>query len=78
MALIAAVEDSNLFHRGGREGLGLAQTQASAFLAAGGVGRANWRAPAIAMHRAFMERNLSPGGCADLLAMALFVDRMET
>jgi triphosphoribosyl-dephospho-CoA synthase len=26
------------------------------------------------VHEAFVARNLSPGGCADLLAMTLFVD----
>jgi triphosphoribosyl-dephospho-CoA synthase len=29
------------------------------------------------IHQAFVSRNLSPGGSADLLAMALFVDRLE-
>jgi triphosphoribosyl-dephospho-CoA synthetase len=31
----------------------------------------------IAIHRAFVARNLSPGGCGDLLAMTLFVDHLE-
>lgn len=29
-------------------------------------------------HRAFVARRLSPGGAADLLAMSLFVEAMET
>jgi triphosphoribosyl-dephospho-CoA synthase len=29
------------------------------------------------LHHAFVARNLSPGGAADLLAMTLFVDRIE-
>ena len=33
----------------------------------GGVGGANWRAAAEAVHRAFVARRLSPGGSADLL-----------
>jgi triphosphoribosyl-dephospho-CoA synthase len=77
MALIAAVADTNLLHRAGAEGLAFARAHASAFLEAGGVGRPDWRERAVAMHRAFVARNLSPGGCADLLAMALFVDRLE-
>jgi triphosphoribosyl-dephospho-CoA synthase len=77
MALIAAVDDTNLLHRGGLAGLEFARARARAFLAAGGVGRANWRAQATAMHRDFVARNLSPGGCADLLAMALFAGRLE-
>ena len=34
-------------------------------------------AEAEAVHRAFVARNLSPGGSADLLAMTLFVDGLE-
>ena len=74
MALIAEVEDTNLLYRGGLDGLAFAQARATEFLATGGVGRDDWRARATAMHRAFTVRRLSPGGCADLLAMALFVD----
>ncbi len=77
MALIAAVGDTNLLHRGGADGLAFAQEEAGAFLAQGGVGARGWRARARAIHAAFVAKNLSPGGCADLLAMALFIDRME-
>jgi triphosphoribosyl-dephospho-CoA synthase len=77
MTLIASVVDTNLLHRGGAEGLRFAQASASAFLAQGGVACPGWRARALAIHRAFVARNLSPGGSADLLAMALFVERLE-
>lgn len=77
MALIADVDDTNLLHRGGPAGLHFAQASASAFLAAGGIVSPGWRERATGIHRAFVERNLSPGGSADLLAMALFVDRLD-
>ncbi|WP_316228101.1 triphosphoribosyl-dephospho-CoA synthase MdcB [Bradyrhizobium sp. SZCCHNR3015] len=77
MALIADVNDTNLLHRGGPTGLHFAQASASAFLAAGGIESPGWRERATGIHRAFVERNLSPGGSADLLAMALFVDRLD-
>ncbi len=77
MTLIANVADTNLLHRGGPEGLRFAQASASVFLAAGGVASAGWRRRAVDIHHAFVARNLSPGGSADLLAMALFVDRLE-
>jgi triphosphoribosyl-dephospho-CoA synthase len=77
MALIATVVDTNLLHRGGAEGLSFAQACACAFLASGGVGCPGWRGRAVEIHRAFVARNLSPGGAADLLAMALLVDRLE-
>lgn len=76
VALIAAVGDTNLLHRGGLDGLAFAQRAAGAFLAAGGVGQPGWRRKALRIHDMFVVRNLSPGGCADLLAMALFVDAL--
>jgi triphosphoribosyl-dephospho-CoA synthase len=75
-ALIAAVEDTNLLHRGGIAGLRFAQQATRAFLRQGGVGQVGWRHHAEAIHRAFVERRLSPGGAADLLAMSLFVSAL--
>lgn len=76
-ALIAAVSDTNLLHRGGAEGMRYAADAASTFLLHGGVGTPGWRARAANVHAAFVARRLSPGGCADLLAMTLFVDALE-
>jgi triphosphoribosyl-dephospho-CoA synthase len=76
-ALIAAVSDTCLLHRGGPEGLHFAGAAAAAFLAQGGVGAPDWRRRAATVHAAFVARGLSPGGCADLLAMTLFVDALE-
>ena len=75
-ALLAAMEDTNLLHRGGAEGLGDAREAARDFLLAGGVGRADWLAHAVAVHRRFVARRLSPGGSADLLAATIFLDRL--
>lgn len=77
-ALIASLEDTNLLHRGGPEGLHFAQHSARRFLADGGVGQPHWRVRAMDVHRGFVERRLSPGGAADLLAMSLFVQATET
>jgi triphosphoribosyl-dephospho-CoA synthase len=76
-ALIAAVEDTNLLHRGGLAGLRYARRAARGFLDQGGVGSPGWRERAEAVHESFMARRLSPGGSADLLAMTLFVDADE-
>ncbi len=72
-ALIAALEDTNLLHRGGLDGLRFARDAARAFLDAGGVRRPGWRDHARLVHEGFVARRLSPGGSADLLAMTLFV-----
>ncbi|MGK8205654.1 triphosphoribosyl-dephospho-CoA synthase MdcB [Burkholderia cenocepacia] len=76
-ALIAALDDTNLLHRGGQAGLDFARAAARAFVARGGVRARDWRLRAAAAHRAFVARRLSPGGAADLLAMSVFVDALE-
>nr|WP_051396591.1 triphosphoribosyl-dephospho-CoA synthase MdcB [Bradyrhizobium elkanii] len=76
-ALIAAVEDTNLLHRGGLDGLLFARRVARQFLGRGGVGAPDWQERARAIHESFVVRRLSPGGSADLLAMTLFVDAHE-
>jgi len=77
-ALIAALEDTNLLHRGGLPGLRFARRAARNFLAEGGVRRPDWRARARSVHESFVARRLSPGGSADLLAMTLFIDSRES
>jgi triphosphoribosyl-dephospho-CoA synthase len=77
-ALIASVWDTNLLHRGGADGMRYATEAAASFLSQGGVCAPDWRARAAAVHAAFVARRLSPGGCADLPAMTLFVDALES
>jgi triphosphoribosyl-dephospho-CoA synthase len=77
-ALLASMEDTNLLHRGGSAGLRFAQEQAAGFLRQGGVEQEQWRERAAVVHRAFIARRLSPGGCADLLAITLFLDALDT
>jgi triphosphoribosyl-dephospho-CoA synthase len=76
-ALIAALEDTNLLHRGGLAGLRFARREACGFLDEGGVATPDWRARARSIHEHFVTRRLSPGGSADLLAMTLFVEANE-
>jgi triphosphoribosyl-dephospho-CoA synthase len=76
-ALIATVEDTNLLHRGGIEGLSFAHRATRSFLDMGGVCTPDWRPRAKSIHESFVARRLSPGGSADLLAMTLFVDAHE-
>ena len=76
-AILASMEDTNLLHRGGAVGLHYAQEAAIRFLEQGGIEHADWRERAVAVHRAFVVRRLSPGGCADVLAVTLFLDALE-
>lgn len=77
-ALIAGIADTNILHRGGAEGLAFAQRRAEDFLLRGGVGAAGWHEAAAGIHGEFVQRRLSPGGAADMLAMSLFVQGLDT
>ena len=76
-SLIAALEDTNLLYRAGPSGLSYAKLAAAAFIGRGSVGRFDWRVDAAALHARFTARRLSPGGAADLLAVSLFLRRVE-
>lgn len=71
--LAANLEDTNLIHRGGIAGSQFARQRARNFLESGGVSNPDWEKLARQIHREFIERNLSPGGAADLLAATLFI-----
>ena len=72
-ALMESAEDSNVIFRGGTDAATFVRRSASEFLSAGGCARDGWFARAEELHREFIRRNLSPGGCADLLAGTLLV-----
>jgi triphosphoribosyl-dephospho-CoA synthase len=66
-----------LLYRGGRVALRKAQTGARAVLAAGGNGTAVGRRALQSLEAALLRHNASPGGSADLLAAALFLDALD-
>ena len=74
---MAELDDTNLVHRGGLQGLRDAQSLARNFLAEGGGLVADAPSRAARVHATFVERRLSPGGAADLLAAACWVERVE-
>jgi triphosphoribosyl-dephospho-CoA synthase len=72
-AIMAELQDTNLLHRGGAEGLAFVQNAARLFLDAGGVFARDWRQRALDLHGDCVALHLSPGGAADCLAAAWFV-----
>ncbi|MDQ0455657.1 triphosphoribosyl-dephospho-CoA synthase MdcB [Rhizobium paknamense] len=76
-AIMAVLNDTNILHRAGAEGLAVVQQESRAFLACGGIMARNGRERAIALHRQFCERRISPGGAADLLSCTLFLHGLE-
>lgn len=71
-ALLAYVEDTNLLHRGGGAALALVQAQARAIVVEQPPEPVLLQRMA-ALDDALIAANLSPGGCADLLAATLLV-----
>jgi triphosphoribosyl-dephospho-CoA synthase len=67
-SLMAHVSDTNVYHRGGKEGAMTVKRYAQQFLVLGGTAQADWKSRALHCHRVFVDAKLSPGGAADLLA----------
>lgn len=76
LSIIAVLADTNLVHRGGPQGLAWAQVVSEAFLASGSVFAVGWERRLETLAAEFVARRLSPGGAADLLAAAWFVQRL--
>jgi triphosphoribosyl-dephospho-CoA synthase len=71
LSLIAHLDDTCILHRAGSEGLSFAKKQAAVILESGDFDLLHQ------MDEAFIQRNLSPGGSADLLAATLFLDKVS-
>ena len=76
-ATMAVLDDTNTAHRGGLAGAAFVKASARGFLAAGGVDQPDWVPQARAIHAEFVARRLSPGGSADVLACACWVQALE-
>lgn len=72
-ATMAVLDDTNVAHRGGQAGLDLVRSRAQQFLEAGGVWHPDWVARARTVHAELVRHRLSPGGSADILASACWV-----
>ncbi|MBQ2996901.1 MAG: citrate lyase holo-[Oscillibacter sp.] len=73
IALIAEVEDTNMIHRGGRSEALARQKEASELR----LTPENLTAELEKLNEEYILCNLSPGGCADLLALTLFLYFLE-
>jgi triphosphoribosyl-dephospho-CoA synthase len=78
ISLIAVLGDTCLLYRGGVEALVAAKLGAQAVIAHGGVSTIPGRLALEQLDATLRRLRVSPGGSADLLAAALFLDRIET
>lgn len=76
-ATMAVLDDTNVVHRGGVEGLRFVQLSARRFIEMGGVRQEDWLVQAREVHADFVRRRLSPGGAADVLASACWVAELS-
>lgn len=77
LALIANTKDSNILGRHNMEMLEYAQERARTALSLGGYFTPEGREFVQEMDRDFIEKNISPGGAADLTAVTLFLYFLE-
>lgn len=71
LALIAAVEDTNMIRRGGLETARKARSEAQTLLPT--LTRENCTEVLARLDQQYIAAHLSPGGCADLLAVSLML-----
>jgi triphosphoribosyl-dephospho-CoA synthase len=76
VALLARNPDTNLVARGGMSGLAYVQACARKLLDRGGVEAPDFFEAMMRFDDDLIERNLSPGGSADLLAVTWFLARL--
>jgi triphosphoribosyl-dephospho-CoA synthase len=76
LTVMAVLEDTCLLHRGGLPGLAAVREAAAGVLAAGGCTTPTGRRRLAALDRLTCMRCLSPGGSADLLSAAIFLDAL--
>lgn len=77
LRLMTTCEDTNVIHRGGVDGLVYVKRRAREFVEAGGMAQVNAYERLEQMNREFCEKNLSPGGAADLLSVTVFLAMAE-
>ena len=77
MRIMQELDDTNLIHRGGIAGLNYAKAGASAVLSSYARDKSSLFAEAKLLHQQFIQRNLSPGGVADVLAGVIFLHAVK-
>lgn len=77
LAIMAQLDDTCVLHRAGEIGLACMQDGARAVLEAGGSASLAGRRRLKELDVSLLRLNASPGGAADLLAVTLFLDRLE-
>jgi triphosphoribosyl-dephospho-CoA synthase len=78
LSIMAELDDTCVLYRSGLEGGEVVKAGAKSVLAAGGPGSQEGDAALRRFDRKLLEKRISPGGSADLLAASLFLDCLES
>jgi len=78
LCIMAELDDTCVLYRSGLEGGEVVKAGAKAVLAVGGPGSQEGNAALRRFDRKLLEKRISPGGSADLLAASLFLDCLES
>ncbi len=77
LTIMSKSEDSNIVARGGIDALHYVQSSSQLFLSKGGMKNPEAHRKLMEMNEEFKKRNISPGGSADLLSLAIFLGKLE-
>lgn len=77
LALMSHVDDTNVLIRTGALNLAYEKAEALRILELGGALTDEGMAALVQANKDFIHRNISPGGCADLLAVTIFLWNLE-
>ena len=78
LSIMAELDDTCVLYRSGLEGGEVVKAGAKVVLAVGGPGSQEGNAALRRFDRKLLEKRISPGGSADLLAASLFLDCLES
>ncbi len=76
VALMSTLTDTCVVYRAGLDGLAVMHEGARCVLEAGGMGTESGNTAFFAWEKKMLDRNISPGGAADLLAATIFLDQL--
>lgn len=68
--IMTSLDDTNVLHRRGAEGLAYAKSEAAGLLGNFSIGGLS------SMNGDFIRENISPGGSADMLSLTIFIDQV--
>lgn len=77
LSLMSVGEDTNIIIRGGIESLDYMRKTSRDFILAGGMKQPKAIEKLEIMNHNFVQKNISPGGSADLLAVSIFLGMIE-